>query len=106
MSVTLEADPSRYPLETWQLAWFKGNFYFPPVQGATLSSAFVSGGMPFRGVVNMDDVNGMIHAAQAVLGVSVVVRSTSTPRATNTPRSGEVVVIDPLRSGTGANPQV
>ena len=64
--ITLEEDLSVYPVEAFRRGWFRGKYYGSPVQGDTLASAFQSGAIPFRGVVNMDDVNGIIRAAQAV----------------------------------------
>ena len=85
--ITLDEDISVYPVEALRRGWLRSKFYVPLLQGDSLASAFQSGAIPFRGVFNMDDVNGVIRGAQAVPGVSVAVRSASTLRGTEPARS-------------------
>ena len=75
------------------------------MQGDTLASAFQSGAIPIRGIVNMDEVNGIIRAAQAVPGASVAARSASTLRATETARSSSSGATQAPRIGKEANLQ-
>ena len=97
--LTLEQDLSGYRLEALQRGWYLGKFYFPPCppQGHSLASAFLSGRSPFLGVFNMDDVNNVIRAAQAIPGVSVDVPSTSTVRTTEAARSSSSGAVHPVQ---------
>ena len=103
--ITLDEDLSVFPVEALRRGWFCGKYYGSPVQGDTLSSAFQSGAIPFRGGGNMDDVNGVIPAAQSVPGVSVAVLSASTMRAMESARSSSSRATQTPWNGIEANPQ-
>ena len=64
--VTLDEDTSMYPVEALLREWILGNFYVPAELGDSMTAAFQSGGFPFRGAVNMDDVKNVIPPAKAV----------------------------------------